>query len=135
MDMINEDAPIVEDTFGLGNSEINQNKNLTMKDDLDYGKSLELAGIINAMKPLILCMDLEYAKECARQIIDQGHWQDSAIVLNPSYDMNKSKLLRMQGDALNTLISYIEKLKGIDAMKVSISETDGKRADILKMFI
>jgi hypothetical protein len=101
----------------------------------DYGKSLQLADVINRMKPLLMEIDLEHAMETAKQMSRHGDWQDSAAVLNPSYDPDKSDLLRVQGKALSTLVEYAKLLKRCDELKETVAANSAARSEIDKMFL
>lgn len=102
---------------------------------MNQEKSQELADLINDIKMPLFFMDLEYAKEAMEQMMKQANWQDSAAVLNPSYNPDKSNLLRLQGSALNHLIKYVETLKEVDKMKEKISTHDVAIDKIKQMFV
>lgn len=101
----------------------------------DLGKSYELAYQIEMIKSFLITMDLEHAKKAAESFIDQGNWQDSAAVLNPSYNPEKSDLLRLSGKALMKLVEYVELSKEIDEMKQKIAANGAVRESINKMFM
>ncbi len=48
-------------------------------------KSQELADTITAMKPYLLQLDIDYAKEAVKDMIKRAQFLDSGAVLNPLY--------------------------------------------------
>ncbi len=101
----------------------------------DLQKSYELADIINKMKPLLIEMDLDYAKVAVAGMLDMANFHDSAAVLNPGYDPSKTEHLQMQCKALSKLIEYVELLKQCDVLKAKVAQNGAQRAGIMKLFI
>lgn len=101
----------------------------------DLQKSYELADVINKMKPLLHKMDLEYAKHALEAMRDAAHFNDTAAVLNPSYDPDKTRWLSVQCDALGKLIEYVELLKECDVLKAKVAQNGAQRSEIMKMFL
>lgn len=101
----------------------------------DYAKNLELAQNINAIKEIAIPMDQDYMKVAAKGMIDQGNWQDSAAVLNPTHLFEKNDLLRLQGDTLMKLWEFIDGLKKCEELKAKIYKSERAQSDIMKMFM
>jgi len=101
----------------------------------DLGKSYELAAILESIKPMLQTIDLEFARKAGEGMVDQGNFQDSAAVLNPSYDPTKSDLLRLQGETLLKLVEFVESLKEIDELKEQVRVNQNNMAAIQKMFL
>lgn len=101
----------------------------------DYGKSLELANQINELKKVALAMDLEYMLVAAEEMIGRARWQDAAIVLNPSYPLEKNDLIRLQGEALKKLHEFVEMLKRCEEGKEKVRQVEQSQSDIMKMFM
>jgi len=100
----------------------------------DYGKAEELAMVIEMMKPFILSMDLDYAKEVAEEFRKQASFEDSAAVLNPLYNPLKPRIIRKQSESLTLLINFVESLKEIQGMKDQLAKEQATQQDIMKMF-
>lgn len=100
----------------------------------DYGKSLELAAQIQAMKPIIMEMDLQHLEHAIKTFDDQASFQDSAAVLNLRYNPEKSDLLRTQVATMRSLLAFINGLKLCDELKKKIAEHDANREQIEKLF-
>lgn len=102
---------------------------------VDLQKSYELAALINMMKPILHEMDLEYAKVAVSRMRDSAHFHDTAAVLNPSYDPDKTRWMTVQCDALSKLIEYVELLRECDKLKATVTKNGIQRAEIAKMFL
>lgn len=100
-----------------------------------YGKQLELAGAINAMKPFLLYIDLEFARKCVNDLREHGGFIDSAAVLNPMYNPLKPDIIRKQAKALSLLVEFIELLKEVDQMKERLSNEQANKEEIMKLFM
>lgn len=105
------------------------------KIEITQEKSQELADCINNIKIPLLYMDIEYAKAAAEQMIEQASFQDSAAVLNPMYNPEKSDTIRKQAKMLQHLISFIEIGKEVDEHKKSIANHSNQQEKIIKMFV
>lgn len=101
----------------------------------DLGKSYKLAAQLRDMIPIIQEIDLEYTRTVANALVSKGNFNDSAAVLNPSYDPDASDLFRIQGNALLKFVEYIDLLKNIDELKLKVSANSRHRSDISKMFL
>ena len=98
-------------------------------------KSIELAEQINSIKLLLYGVDIDYAKECVTEMKSQASWEDSAAVLNPMYNPEKSNLIRKQADMLNHLVQFLEAGKEVDEMKKSVNKYAQHQQNIMKMFM
>lgn len=98
-------------------------------------QSEELAGVIIAVTPLLCSIDLDYAKLGVRKFRKQANFQDSAAVLNPRYDPDRSKLIRVKADALEGLIQFVEKSIEAGMLSDEIEANDQRRDQIMKMFM
>lgn len=98
-------------------------------------KSIELADRINSIKMILFLIDVEYAKQVSKQMMDQGNWQDSAAVLNPSYDPLRSDIIRKQARMLNHLTQFIELGKEVDEMKAQEIRNKQNMDKISRMFM
>jgi len=100
----------------------------------DYGKSLDLAQQIEMIKSITMTMDLEYLKACSEKFRDQASWQDSASVLNPSYNPTKSDILRKQAQTMGYLLQFVNGLKECQELKDKAALEDSQRSKIMEMF-
>lgn len=102
---------------------------------LTGAKSQEMAMVIEMIKPYFHLFDVEYAKQVVIAMQNQASWQDSASVINPSYDFSKSQLIRKQAESLRFFIKFIEGLKECDEMKNKIALSEAGKEHISKMFL
>lgn len=100
----------------------------------DLGKSMELAGQIEMIKSVLFTMDVEHLKAAIKAFRDQVSWQDSAAVLNPSYDSTKSKLLYLQSKTLQALLEFWDGLQQCQQLKDTIAINDANRKEIESLF-
>lgn len=98
-------------------------------------QSEELAMHIDLMKAIIQAMDLEYAKLAAKEMMEQAHWQDSAMVLNPSHIPAKTQLLMKQAKSLCKLVEFVEMLRECDQLREEVERNEAVRDKINKLFI
>lgn len=107
-----------------------------MSDKLeDMGKSMELAGQINMIKSILFGIDEEHLKQAIEAFRKQASFQDSAAVLNPRYDPQKSNLLNVQAATLEALLSFWNGLKNCEELKGKIKQNDKVREEIDALFI
>ena len=92
------------------------------------------ADIINAMKPLIHELDIEYLEEAAAKVDERGSMYDSAAVLIQTYTPLKGRLMREQAKSLRALCAFVKSLKECDAIKEQIAKEEGRHREILDLF-
>lgn len=100
----------------------------------DLGKSLNLAAAIDMIKMSAMEVDEEYLKHCIDTFRKQASFEDSAAVLNPRYNPDKSSLLNIQADTMQHLLSFVEGLKKCQELKDKVAHGDALREDIQKLF-
>ncbi len=100
----------------------------------NLGKTMELAGIIMAIKPWLSQVDLEFAKSCQNDLRDHASFLRSAAVLNPLYNPAKTDILIKQAESIGHLVSFIECLKEVTEMKDSLQAQNAQMEDIMKLF-
>lgn len=100
----------------------------------DLGKSMELAGQINMIKSILFGMDEEHLKQAIDAFRNQASFQESAAVLNPRHDPQKSNLLYVQATTLECLLQFWNGLKNCEELKGQIAENDKNREAIESMF-
>ena len=98
-------------------------------------KSEELALGSELIKNSLPMIDVEYAKAVVKKIEEQASFQDSAAVLNPRYNPEKTKIIRLQAVMLTKLIEFIETGVEINNMKKSAASYENHLDEIQKMFI
>lgn len=97
-------------------------------------EAFTLAAQIEQVKAIILQMDMEYAESAAKTMQEQASFQDSAAVLNPNYNPDKSDLIRQQAHTLSLLCRFVAGLKECERMKEAVQKGDAARAEIQKLF-
>lgn len=102
---------------------------------LSVEKSTEQAAVISMVNTFLHGLDLEYCKECVSQFRQQAHRQQGLAVLLPRYPQIGNDLLTTQAKALETLVNYVELLKGIDIMKEGLKVEREHMEEISKLFI
>lgn len=100
----------------------------------EYGKSLDLAAQINAMKPIIMDMDLQWLGTMIDRFQDQASFEASAAVLNPRYNPEKQELLKVQAKTMSHLLNFVEGLKECDRLKLNVAAHENKLDEIAKLF-
>jgi hypothetical protein len=98
-------------------------------------KSEQQAAFIMQIGFIASALDLDYLRECGRQIMQQASYQESMAVLNPLHPQSKNNLLRSQGKALFNLCDYVESLKEVDRMKEAVSVDEQHADTIAKLFM
>lgn len=73
-------------------------------------KSEQLAGVLKSILPLLYLIDDEYIKEAYEQMYKDASMHDSMAALNPSYNLDSSRLMRTQAMALEHLEQFKETL-------------------------
>lgn len=101
----------------------------------DLGKSIELAGQINIIKVVLFQINEDHLKQSIEAFKNQASFQDSAAVLNPRYNSDKSDLLRVQANTLQSLLAFWEGLKECERLKGKMADNDKNRAAIESLFI
>lgn len=97
-------------------------------------KSEELAECINSIKMMLWIMDIAYAKEAVEAMRNQASFEDSAAVLNPMYNPEKTRLITEQAKMLEHLIQFVEIGKQVDEMKKSVNQYSENQRKIMQMF-
>ena len=103
--------------------------------DITREKSEQQAALIMQVGFIASALDIDYLRECARQIMQQARHQESIAVLNPRHPQSKNNLLRSQGKALHTLCDYVDSLKEADRMKEAFSVDEQHAETIAKLFM
>jgi hypothetical protein len=98
-------------------------------------KSEQQAALIMQLGFIASALDIEYLRECAREIMQQASHQESMAVLNPRHPQSKNILLRSQGVALRKLCDYVDALKEIDRNKEQVSVDEQHADTISKLFM
>jgi len=103
--------------------------------EISFEKSKEQADIIKTIAIIAHGLDLEYLKEGAKQLRQQGSFQNSISILSYKDHSKKTELLLLQAKALNSLCEYIENLKEIDRHKKSMANWDAQQDEINNLFM
>jgi hypothetical protein len=103
--------------------------------ELNREKSEELAALIELMKPYIQLIDIDYANAVYKAMKDQASWQQSASILNPSYDNVKNDLLYTQAQCLKAMITFISLAKECDQLKGMIQQNEQNQRKVAALFI
>jgi hypothetical protein len=103
--------------------------------ELSREKSEELAALIELMKPYIQLIDIDYANAVYKAMKDQASWQQSASVLNPSFDSVRNDLLYTQAQCLKAMITFISLAKECDQLKSQIQHNQEARNKVAALFI
>lgn len=72
--------------------------------------------------------DMDYVFAMADEMRGQASWQESAAVLNPSYDQTKNDLLYEQARALSFIGKFMDSLKKCHELKLK-AESNKKNLD------
>ena len=100
----------------------------------EYGRSLDLAAHINAMKPIIMDIDLEWLEIMITRFQEQASFEESAAVLNPNYNPEKPPTLKVMAITMSHLLNFIEGLKECDRLKLNVAAYEKQRDEISKLF-
>jgi len=100
----------------------------------DYSKSLELAAQINAIKPIIIEMNLEWLGHMIDRFQEQASFEASAAVLNPRYNPEKQSLLQVQAKTMSHLLNFIEGLKECDRLKLNVAAYEHQMDEVAILF-
>lgn len=102
---------------------------------LSVEKSEEQATNIYMIGAFAKLLNIEYCREVSRKMMDQASMQEAMAVLNPSHSQRKNDVLRKKGKALNILCDYVDCLKEIDDINISIEEEAEIREKINSLFL
>lgn len=97
-------------------------------------KSTDLATMIDMIKIAIYGIDMEHLKNAIKTFYNQASFQESAAILNPSYNPVKNDLLKQQAKSLQHLYDFIEGLKKCDELKGKVAEGDERILQTQKLF-
>lgn len=103
--------------------------------ELSREKSEELAALIELMKPYIQLIDIDYANAVYKAMKDQASWQQSASILNPSYDSVKNDLLYTQAQCLKAMITFISLAMECDQLKNAVKQNQLNHNKVASLFI
>jgi hypothetical protein len=80
-------------------------------------QTIELSKIIESIKVQIHLIDFSVLENSIKAFEKQINFQEVAFILHPSYDSNKTNILKIQLQSLKHLASFIECLKEADKLK------------------
>lgn len=98
-------------------------------------KSQEIAEKIIILSTLFIDSDAEYLKAASKAMMEQANAQDTLIILNPSHNATKNRLLQLQGKALLHLADFVSCNVEVGKMKLEIDSQDQNTEKIKKLFI
>jgi len=102
---------------------------------LSKQKSEEQAEIIKMLAMPVSMLDIEYLKELAETMRSTASWQESAAVINPTYNQKRNDLLRRQADALEALVKYSDALARCRDLLKGIQEDSYLKMKLELMFV
>jgi len=98
-------------------------------------KAQQLAFQIQVLTMAIRNIDLEFTRECSKDLRSQASFQESAAVLNPSHPFEANELLYEQARSLDHLVSFVNSLKRCDEIKAKLAEKKITQDKIKSLFI
>lgn len=110
----------------------------THKSDTGVTFTLEdsqaIAILIQTANALLFQIDLDYLNAAAKEVRRKASLYDATAPLNSQWNEHGGNVLDKQADALETLARYIQQNKNIDTLRIQMSQSAEKKADINKLF-
>lgn len=97
-------------------------------------ESTNLAILIEAMKPMIWAIDLDYLSAVSKGLFEKASMYDAGAVFVRSYTPARSAWILEQAKAARLLKEYIESLKKCDELKKNVQDIEAKQVEIENIF-
>lgn len=107
---------------------------MAQENEISLEKSTEQARIIMLINTHLSFLDLDYLQKFVESVKNNASFKESAIILNPSYNLDKIQLERTQACAAQLLIDYAKKLHEVEEIKKKIQLTEQQQSEINKLF-
>lgn len=105
-----------------------------MQKQLNKQDSETLAFLIEALKPTLQLIDVDYLDLATKELRNKASIYDAAAVLNRSYMPIKGNIMLEQVNAMKHLSSFVKSLKRIDELKGEVRDQQNTFDQLQRMF-